>query len=341
LEGKVFVILNRRFVLVSRPQGVPREADFHLVEKPVPNIGENEFLIRNHFVSIDPFMREWLKRDTYLPAIAIGDALRANTVGRVEASKHPRFQVGDWVQGLSKIEDYSIGGQGNIYGLVDVTRVSSPSAYLSVAGATGLSAWFAVEEELQPRAGQTLLVSGAAGAVGSIVGQLARMRGARIVGIAGGPKKCEQLTDRYGYHAAIDYCGKDVVALSAAIAEACPDGVDLVFENVGGICLDATLLNINKNALVVVCGLISEYNSEPYGTRQLMQILLKSAVIRGYLLISYAAKLGEGRRAIIDLVADGKIVYDEHVEHGIENVLPAFMRLFDGTNEGKLMLQLI
>lgn len=334
--------VNRRFVLVARPQGAPSDSDFRLVEEPVPSIGENEILIRNHYVSLDPAMRQWLnERDTYLPAIAIGDALRASTVGRVVESNDPRIQVGDWVQGLNKIEDYSVGGRANVNGRVDVTRVPSPSAYLSVAGGTGLTAWFAVEEELQPKPGQTLLVSGAAGAVGSIVGQLARMRGARVVGIAGGPDKCMRLTERYGYHAAIDYRGKDVEALSAAITDVCPDGVDLVFENVGGFCLDAALLNINNNALIVICGLIAEYNTEPYGTRQLMQLLIKSATIRGYLMSSYAARMGEGRRAIIDLVAQGKIAYDEHVEHSIENVLPAFMRLFNGTNEGKLVLQLI
>ncbi len=333
--------INRRFILVTRPQGEPRDSDFRLVEEAVPSIGENEFLIRNHYVSLDPAMRGWLNEgDTYMPAIAVGDALSANTVGTVEASNHPRYQVGDWVQGFNRIEEYSVGGHDDYAAPVDVSRVASPSAYLSIAGGTGLAAWFAVEGELQPEPGQTLLVSGAAGAVGSIVGQLARMRGARVVGIAGGPDKCARLTKRYGYHAAIDYRGKDVTQLSTAISEACPDGVDLVFENVGGICLDAALLNINNNALIVICGLISEYNTVPYGTRQLMQLLIKSATMRGYLLINYAAKLDEGRRAIIDLVARDEIAYDEHVEHGIDNVLPAFMRLFNGTNDGKLVLKL-
>lgn len=331
---------NRRFILVTRPQGEPRDSDFRLVEEPVPSIGDNEFLIRNRYVSLDPAMRGWLNEgDTYLPAIVVGDALSAGTVGTVEASNHPGFQVGDWVQGFNKIEEYSVGRDGHA-APIDVSRVPAPSAYLSVAGATGLTAWFGVEEELQPKSGQTLLVSGAAGAVGSIVGQLARRRGARVVGIAGGPDKCERLTARYGYHAAIDYRGKDVTQLSAAIAEACPDGVDLVFENVGGICLDAALLNINNGALIVVCGLISEYNTKPEGARQLIQLVIKSATMRGYLLLGHAAKMDEGRRAMIDLAARNEIVYDEHVEHGIDNVLPAFMRLFHGTNDGKLVLSL-
>jgi NADPH-dependent curcumin reductase CurA len=332
---------NRRLVLAARPRGAPRESDFRLVEEPVPSIGENEYLIRNHYVSLDPAIRETLDRDTFVPAIAIGDAVAAGTVGKVEASNDPRIQVGTWVQGFNKIEDRSIGRRGDFNGVVDVTCVPSPSAYLSVAGGSGLTAWFAVESELQPRAGQTLLVSGAAGGVGSIVGQLARMRGARVVGIAGGPEKCARLTERYGYDAAVDHRGKDVTALSTAIAAACPGGVDLVLENVGGVCLDAAMLNLNNKALVVICGLVAEYNTEPYGTRQLTQLRIRSATMRGYLLSSYVAKLGDGRRAMIDLVARDEIVYDEHVEHGIENVVPALMRLFNGTNDGKPVLKLI
>ncbi|WP_242123932.1 NADP-dependent oxidoreductase [Sphingobium sp. Sx8-8] len=334
--------VNRRFTLVSRPDGAPRPSDFRLVEEAVPVIGEGECLIRNHYISIDPAIRTWLNQeDTYMPAIAVGDALRASTLGVVEASNHPRLKVGDWVQGLNRIEDYSVCGPDGANGRVDVSRVPSPSAFLSVAGGTGLTAWFAVEEELQPKAGQMLLVSGAAGAVGSIIGQLARGRGARVVGIAGGPAKCARLVERYGYDAAVDYKGKDVDALRAAIAQACPDGVDLLFENVGGICLDAALLNINQGGLVVVCGLISEYNGEPYGTRQLIRLLMHSVAMRGYVLPKYAARLGEGRKALIDLVARGELVYDEHVEEGMENVLPAFMRLFDGSNEGKMVVKLV
>ena len=160
----------------------------------------------------------------------------------------------------------------------------SPTSYLSSLGAVGLTAWFGVTDLMKPKAGETLLISGAAGAVGSLVGQLAKLEGARVVGIAGGPEKCARLTGRYGFDAAIDYCGKDVDAMSAAIGDACPDGIDIVYENVGGIGLDATLLHINQYARIILCGLISEYNAPHYGTRNLWQLIVKSATMRGYLI---------------------------------------------------------
>ncbi|WP_242123878.1 NADP-dependent oxidoreductase [Sphingobium sp. Sx8-8] len=334
--------VNRRFTLIQRPSGLPDASNFRLVEEAVPAIGDGEFLIRNHYVSLDPAIRNWLNETvTYMPPIAIGDALRASTVGVVEASNHPGFAVGDWVSGLNKTEEYSIGGRDPFTQKVDVGLAPSPSAFLSVAGGTGLTAWFGIEAELKPEKGQTLLVSGAAGAVGSIAGQLAKRRGARVVGIAGGAEKCARLTERYGYDAAVDYRGKDVERLSADIAAACPDGIDLVFENVGGVGLDATLLHINRKALIILCGLISEYNSPRYGTRQLIEVQMQGATIKGYHVADYGMQMGEGRRAILDLLARGELVHDEHVLEGIDNALPAFLSLFDGSNQGKVMLKLV
>lgn len=333
---------NRRFTLIARPQGLPRESDFRLIEEPAPTIGEGEFLVRNHYASIDPAIRGWLEPGgNYMEPVPLGDAVRASTIGVVEQSNNPAFPVGQWVMGLNKIEFYSVGRADGFTHPIDVSAVPSPTAYLSVAGAVGLTAWFGVEEVMKPAAGQTLLVSGAAGAVGSLIGQLARRRGARVVGIAGGPGKCAKLTERYHYNAAIDYRGKDADALAAAIAEACPDGVDFVYENVGGVCLDAALMNINTGALIVICGLISEYNSPPYGTRNVWQLLVKTATMRGYLLTQYLDKFPEGTRAMADLVAQGAIVYDEHIEEGIDNALSSMLRLFEGSNQGKMILKLI
>lgn len=333
--------MNRRFILAARPQGLPQESDFRLVDEPLPAIGEGEFLVRNHYASIDPAIRGWLEPGgNYMPPVPIGDAVRASTIGVVEESRNPRFAPGQWVMGLNKIEQVSVGRGDGFTHPIDVSAVPSPTAYLSVAGAVGLTAWFGVEDVMQPRAGQTLLVSGAAGAVGSLVGQLAKRRGVRTVGIAGGPAKCAKLVERYGYDAAIDYRGKDADALAEAIGQAAPDGVDFVYENVGGMCLDAALMRINPGALVVICGLISEYNSAPYGTRNVWQLLVKTATMRGYLISQYIDRFPEGTRAMAALAGEGAILYDEHIEDGIDRALPAMLRLFDGSNDGKMILKL-
>lgn len=332
---------GRRFVLAARPDGLPKESDFRLEEVAIGAPGPGQILMRNHYVSLDPAIRGWLDdRPSYLPPVALGDAVRASTVGTVIASGVDRFKPGDWVMGLNAIEEYSLVTPNAYMHPIDVSQVPSPTLYLSAMGAVGLTAWFGVSEVMQPQAGQTLLVSGAAGAVGSCVGQLAKLRGARVVGIAGGADKCRKLIDHFGFDAAIDYRGKDVEALSADIAVACPEGVDLVYENVGGICLDATLLNINHYARIILCGLISEYNGEPYGARNIWQLIVKTATMRGYLVSEFVDRFPEGSKAIAALIAEGKLRFDEHVEKGIDNAYPAFMRLFDGSNRGKMILDL-
>lgn len=334
--------INRRFVLTERPQGLPKASDFHLTEEPVAEIGEGEFLIRNHYASIDPAIRGWLDPGgNYMAPVPIGDAVRASTIGVVAESRCETFRTGDWVMGLNKIEHYSVGRPDGFTHPIDVGAVPSPTAYLSVAGAVGLTAWFGVEDIMQPKPGDTLLISGAAGAVGSLVGQLAKLRGARVVGIAGGPAKCAKLIERYGFDAAIDYREKDVAALNTDIADACPDGVNFVYENVGGACLDAALLNLATGAQIILCGLISEYNGAPVGARNLWQLLVRTATMRGYLISQYVHRFTEGTRAMADLAAQGKLIYDEHVEEGIDNALPALLRLFEGTNEGKMILKLV
>lgn len=336
------MLTSRRFVLVSRPEGLPKESDFILDEVSVSAPASGEIVIRNHYASLDPAIRGWLDdAPSYLPPIRIGDAVRASTIGVVEASTVDRFKPGDWVMGLNRIEEYSVVTPDDFMHPIDISLVPEPTYYLSAMGAVGLTAWFGVNDVMKPKPGQTLLVSGAAGAVGSMVGQLAKLRGVHVVGIAGGSEKCSKLINRYGFDAAIDYRGKDFDALSAAIGEACPDGIDLVYENVGGICLDATLMHINPRAFIILCGLISEYNSAPYGTRNLWQVLVNMATIRGYLLSEFVHDFPAGSRAVAELLAQGKLVFDEHIEEGIDNAYPAFMRLFDGSNQGKMILKLI
>lgn len=334
--------MNRRFLLTARPDGTPKASDFQLVDEAVPTIGPDEMLIRNHYASLDPAIRGWLDDvPSYLPPVELGDAVRATTVGVVEASNLEGFAPGDWVMGLNKIELYSVARKGGFTSPIDPGIVPSVTNYLSVIGAVGLTAYFGVNDILKPMAGETFLISGAAGAVGSMAGQLGKLAGARVVGIAGGPEKCRRLIEDYGFDAAIDYRGKGVDALTNAVGEACPHGIDLVFENVGGIGLDATLTHINRHARIALCGLISEYNGEPYGTRNLWQLIARMATIRGFLISEFLPRFVEGGAAMAKLVGEGKLRFDEHIDEGIDNAYPAFLRLFEGSNQGKMILKLI
>lgn len=335
---------NRRFLLVRRPIGVPVAEDFSLVTEPTPALAEGQFLIRNRFASLDPAIRGWMDdAPSYMPPIPLGSPVRASTVGEVVESNAPDFPVGQWVSGLGGIEEYTVGVAGGFTAKVDPTIVPSPTNFLSVLGAVGMTAYFGYLEVCRPQSGDVVLVTGAAGAVGSLVGQIAKIKGAsKVIGIAGGAEKCARLKDRYGFDAAIDYRGKSVAELSAAIRAEAPDGVNAIFENVGGDCLDAGLNNLAMHARVGLCGLISEYNNagEKTGARNIWQLIVKRASITGLLVADYVARFPEGIAEMAGWVREGRIVFDEHVDHGIDNALPAFLRLFSGTNEGKMILAL-
>jgi NADPH-dependent curcumin reductase CurA len=333
---------NRRFLLVRRPQGEPVPDDFKLVTEPLPELAEGQFLIRNHYASLDPAMRGWMDdSESYMPPIPLGAPVRASTVGVVEASRAEGFAPGQWVQGLNALEDYSLGVAGGFTQPIDAAAVPSVTNYLSMMGAVGMTAYFGFLEVCEPKPGDTVLVTGAAGAVGSLVGQIARIKGCRVIGIAGGAEKCRRLTTRYGFDAAIDYRGKDAAALEAAIRETAPDGIDVIFENVGGEILDAGLMNLKLGARVGLCGLISEYNStERVGARNLWMLIVKRASIRGLLVSDYIARFGEGAAEMALWLQEGQLVVDEHVDEGLENAYAAFMRLFSGSNQGKMILKI-
>ena len=304
--------MNRKFILKRRPDGSPVESDFELVKEPIPKLSSGEFLVRNHFISLDPAQRGWMDdQPSYMPPIEIGASIRATTVGRVEESKNPNFEEGQWVLGLNGIEEYSLVQEGGFTSLIDTSIVASPTNYLSILGA-----------------------------VGSAVGQIAKLKDCRAVGIAGGPEKCKRLLEYYGFDAAIDYRGKSPEQLEKAIKNAAPDGVDVIFENVGGDILDAGILALNEHARVVLCGLISEYNSDPKGARNIWQIIVKQASMKGFLIRDYVPKFAEGAAVMAGWIADDKIKFNEHVEHGIENTFDAFMLLFSGGNKGKLILDI-
>lgn len=333
---------NRRFLLMRRPGGTPLESDFALTKSEIPSIPAGGIVVRNHYASLDPAQRGWMDdAESYMPPITLGDPVRATTVGVVHASDNPDFPVGQWVMGLNALEDYSIAMPGGFSMPINVGAVASPSNYLSALGAVGLTAYFGLLEVARPQPGETLLVSGAAGAVGSAVGQIGRIMGCRVIGIAGGGQKCRRLIEDYGFDAAIDYKGKDHQALVAAIAEAAPNGANIVFENVGGAVMEAEVFNLAHHARIVLCGLISEYNSpEKVGLRNLWQVLARRATIHGFLIADYADRFAEGGMQMAQWLAEGKLRADEDVQEGLENAYAAFMRLFTGANTGKLVLKI-
>jgi NADPH-dependent curcumin reductase CurA len=332
---------NRRFLLVRRPEGTPVAADFALVAETTPALREGQFLLRNHYASLDPAMRGWMDdRASYMPPMQLGQAVRASTVGVVEQSRNTDFPVGAWASGLNGIEDYSVCQPGTSR-KVDPDGMPAITNYLSVLSGVGLTAYFGLLDVGRPKAGETVLVSGAAGAVGSLVGQIAKMKGCRTIGIAGGPDKCQRLLRDYGYDEAIDYRGKSTADLAAAIRRAAPHGVDVQFENVGGDILDAGLLALNPYARVVLCGLISQYNSAPSPTYNLWQLIVTGGRIQGFILTHYLSRIGEALPELKTWVKEGKLRVDEHIDQGIENTLPAFLRLFEGSNEGKMLLKLV
>lgn len=336
------MFVNRRFLLCRRPNGAPVREDFRLVEEAVPAPPAGGFVIRNHFASLDPAQRGWMDdAPSYMPPIPLGDAVRATTVGVVHSSDNPDFAPGQWVLGLNALEDYSVAAPGGFTSAIDVSPVDSPSRFLSAMGAVGLTAYFGLLEVGKPQPGETLLISGAAGAVGSMVGQIGRIKGCQVIGIAGGAEKCRRLIDDYGFDAAIDYRGKSVDQLAAAIAKEAPQGVDILFENVGGDVLDAELMNLAMRARIILCGLISEYNApEKHGARNLWQVLVKRATMTGMLIADYVPRFAEGGAEIAHWMAEGRLRVDEDVQVGLENAYDAFMRLFSGANTGKLVLKI-
>jgi NADPH-dependent curcumin reductase CurA len=333
---------NRRYLLVRRPHGNPVPEDFSLIEEAIPAPAPGSFIVRNHFASLDPAQRGWMDdAPSYMPPIPLGDPVRATTVGVVHSSANTEFKVGDWVMGLNALEDYSVVDPGGFTSPIDITGVASPSHFLSVMGAVGLTGYFGMLDGLKPQPNETLLVSGAAGAVGSVVGQIGKLKGCRTIGIAGGAEKCLRLTEDYGFDVAIDYRGKSMEQLAVDIRAAAPKGVNMIFENVGGDVLDAGLMNLADEARILICGLISEYNAtEKIGARQLWQLVVHRATMSGFLISQYVPRFAEGGTQMAAWTAEGKLRFDEDIQHGLENAHAAFMRLFSGANTGKLILQI-
>lgn len=332
---------SRQILLKARPRGLPAAGDFELREGPVPEPGEGEFVIRNRYLSLDPAIRGWMDdTPSYMPPIGLGEVMRGTTVGEVVASRHPDYQPGDQVVGLHGWEDYSLGHGAGFDAKIPAELGLPPTWFLSVLGAPGMTAYFGFLDVGRPQAGETVLVSAAAGAVGSLVGQIAKIKGCTTIGIAGGPEKCSMLKDEFGYDHAIDYkAGGD---LASAIRAAAPEGVDIVFENVGGEMLDAALMNLKLRARVLICGLIAGYNAESPtpGPRNLWQLLVKRARMEGLLVADYVDRFPEGITQMGEWLQQGRIRHREHVEPGLVAAPQTFLKLFDGSNMGKLIVDL-
>jgi NADPH-dependent curcumin reductase CurA len=327
--------VNRAVTLASRPTGVPDESNFELVEQPVPQPGPGEVLVRVLWTSVDPYQRGRMSEArSYAKPVQVGEVMTAQAVGEVVESNDPRFAPGDLVVGQLGWQDYAVVRAGS---LRKVPReLDPPTLALHVIGATGFTAYFGLVDVCRPKPGDTVVVSGAAGAVGQVVGQIAKLMGCRTVGIAGGPDKCTDCK-LYGYDIAIDYKDDD---LSAALKTACPNGVDVYFDNVGGDLSAAVHRRLNVGARIVICGQISQYNLErPEPTFAPGLLIVFRARMEGFLVTDYAHRYDEAAMRLATWVAEGKLTWREDVTEGLENAPAAFMGMLRGENRGKALVK--
>jgi NADPH-dependent curcumin reductase len=337
-------LVNRQILLVSRPQREAGVGNFKLVETPVEPLRDGEVLVHNHYLSLDPYMRGRMNDSkSYAVPQPLGEVMIGGTAGVVIESRHPRFQPGDSVVGMGGWQQYTCidASQPGALRAVD-TRHIPLSAYLGAVGMPGVTAWYGLVKIIAPKAGETVVVSAASGAVGSVVGQLAKARGCRVVGIAGGPDKCSYVTRELGFDACIDHKAiTDLKAMSQALKQACPDGIDGHFENVGGLILDAVLLRSNAFARVAVCGMIAGYDGAPLTLANPALILLNRMRIEGFIVSEHMAVWPEALQELGTRVADGTLRYRETVAQGLENAPEAFLGLLKGRNFGKQLVKLI
>ena len=330
--------INRQWILKRRPEGEIAEGDLAFVEAPVPAVPDGHVLVRNIYLSLDPTNRIWMSdMDQYMPPVEIGDVMRGGTLGVVEESKDANVPVGSIVMPFAGWQDYVVSPGAMLRPLPRVPGLPLP-AFMSAAGATGLTAYFGLLDIGAPKPGETVVVSAAAGAVGSIVGQIAKMKGCRVVGIAGGADKCRWITEDLGFDAAIDHKNEDV---GKALDRHCPNGIDVNFENVGGAIMDAVLARMNNFSRMPLCGLISTYNDkgERKGPSNFQQILMKRINVKGFIVIDYMPRFAEASQELAMWVLQGKLKYKVHVEQGLENAVSAVRLLFSGAHDGKLLVQ--
>lgn len=326
---------NTKVALASRPQGFIEDSNFKLVTEELPELQEGELLVAIAAISLDPAIRGWMNEGTtYIKGIEIGAVIRTFSAGKVVASKNDAFKEGDFVEGLLGAQKYAIS-DGNGLKLLDLEN-SQISHHLGVLGMPGMTAYFGLLRRGEPKAGETIYISGAAGVVGSTVGQIAKIKGCTVIGSAGSDEKCAYLLEECGFDHAINYKTEDI---DQKLKEYAPEGIHIFYDNVGGPTLDMALLNLAHGARVVICGFISQYNSkEIYGPKNYMKIVSARGVMNGIIVFDYVKEWPDAVKEISQWIAEGKIKVKEHVEHGLENFVPTLKMLYTGKNFGKLVL---
>jgi NADPH-dependent curcumin reductase CurA len=330
-------VVNHQFRLAARPQGMVTREDFDYVAESLPEPADGQVLVKTAYISLDPAMRGWMAEGrSYIPPVQIGEVMRAGTVGEVVESKGEKLAVGDHVSGWFGVQEYALCNENEVF-KIDTEAAPLPT-YLGALGMPGVTAYFGLLDVGGPKEGETVVVSGAAGAVGSVVGQIAKIKGCRVVGIAGGPDKCAWIVDELGFDAAIDYKSEDV---NAALRKHCPEGVDVYFDNVGGEILDAVLARLALKARVAICGAISQYNNldAVTGPSNYMSLLVNRARMEGFVVIDYMPRAPEATREMAGWIAAGKLIAREEVVEGFERFPEALQKLFRGENVGKLVLK--
>jgi NADPH-dependent curcumin reductase CurA len=335
---------NRQILLDNRPQGEASTTNFKLVTVDTPPLQDGQVLVRHHFLSLDPYMRMRMNdAKSYAQPQKLGEVMIGGTVGEVVESRHPKYQPGDPVQGMGGWQEFSVvdAGQPGALRKVDTTHVAL-SHYLGAVGMPGVTAWYGLVKLIEPKAGQTVVVSAASGAVGSAVGVLAKARGCRAVGIAGGVDKCRYVTEELGFDACIDYKQHaDAASLSKALKEACPDGVDGYFENVGGMVLDAVMLRMNAFSRIALCGMISGYDGRPIPMSYPQLLLTNRMKLEGFIVSEHLEVWPEALKELGTLVASGKLRPRESVAQGLEHAPEAFLGMLRGRNFGKQLVKLV
>ncbi len=330
-------VINHAVRLISRPVGEVKRSDFSFTDEPLPDLQEGQILLKTLYLSLDPAMRGWMNEGkSYIAPVGLGEVMRAGGIGQVVESKNPRFAVGDYLSGTTNVQTFCIS-DGRGFSKVD-PNLAPLTNYLNVLGMPGMTAYWGLLDVGQPKPGETVVVSGAAGAVGAVVGQVAKIKGCRVVGIAGGRDKCDYAVKTLGFDACVDYKSEDV---RKGLKAACPEGIDVYFDNVGGEILDIVLTQIRLKARIVICGAISQYNSTTgvKGPANYLSLLVNRARMEGIVVFDYAPKYKEAAMEMGAWLAAGKMVSKEHIVDGIDTFPETLMKLFKGENFGKLVLK--
>nr|WP_262914345.1 NADP-dependent oxidoreductase [Tenacibaculum aquimarinum] len=332
--------MNKQIIFKKRPVGNVESDVFELQNNPIPELKDGEVLIQNHYISLDPAMRGWMNdTKSYIPPVAINDVMRSGSIGKViKANNHPTFKVGDCITGWGGVQQYIVTNGENYYKVDD--KLAPMPMYIGTLGMPGMTAYFGITQVGKIKEGDIVLVSGAAGAVGSVVGQIAKIKGCTVIGIAGGKEKCDYLVNELGFDGAIDYKSDN---LYEALKEKCPKGIDVYFDNVGGEILDAALTKLRMHARVVICGAISQYNNKAKvnGPSNYLSLLVTRSTMQGMVVMDYAKDYAKAAQEMGMWMAQGKLKSKEDIYNGIENFYETYQRLFTGDKKGKLVLKVI